>query len=78
MAEARVQATFNIEPFDTTKSWTRWLRRLEGAFTLFKVPESDKVPYLLHYIGSAAFEVIYNKCAPENPYTLNYATLVEK
>lgn len=78
MAEAWVQATFNIELYDPTKNWPRWLRRLEGAFTLFKVPEEERVPYLLHYIGSTAFEVIYNKCAPEDPYEQEYNTLVIK
>lgn len=78
MAEARVQATFHIEPFDATTTWPRWLSRLEGAFKLFKVPAENKVSYLLHYIGPTAFDVICNKCAPENPYDQNYNDLVTK
>jgi len=78
MAEARVQATFHIEPFDTSTSWPRWLSRLEGAFRLFKVPIENKVSYLLHYIGPAAFDVICNKCAPEDPYEQEYNELVTK
>ncbi|XP_018404622.1 PREDICTED: uncharacterized protein K02A2.6-like, partial [Cyphomyrmex costatus] len=78
MAEARVQAMFHIEPFDITASWPRWLSRLEGAFKLFKVPAENKVSYLLHYIGPAAFDVICNKCVPVDPYEQEYGEVVEK
>nr|XP_012138404.1 PREDICTED: uncharacterized protein LOC105662196 [Megachile rotundata] len=77
MVESRVQAIFNIEPFEPSMSWERWVKRLEGAFKLFKVVEDDKVPYLLHYIGASAFDVISNKCAPDDPYTRNYRDLVQ-
>ncbi|XP_046142815.1 uncharacterized protein K02A2.6-like [Osmia bicornis bicornis] len=78
MSEARVQAIFNIEPFEPSMNWERWVRRLEGVFKLFKVEDDNKVPYLLHYIGASAFDVISNKCAPDDPYTCTYRDLVEK
>lgn len=49
MAEARVQVTFHIEPFDATITWPRWLSQLEGAFKLFKVPTENKVILITLY-----------------------------
>ena len=77
MSETLVQATFNIEPFDPSLNWATWLKRLEGAFKLFKVKNEDKVYYLLHHIGAAAFDVLSNKCMPKDPYDLTYNVLVE-
>jgi len=34
------------------------LNRLEGALNLFKVSNKKKIPFLLHYIGPATFDVI--------------------
>lgn len=33
--------------------------------------------YLLHFIGSTAFDVICNKLAPEDPYTVSFKTLID-
>ncbi|XP_077255624.1 uncharacterized protein LOC143893776 [Temnothorax americanus] len=33
--------------------------------------------YLLHFIGSTAFDVICNKLAPTDPYTVSFNTLVD-
>ncbi|CAG9817611.1 unnamed protein product [Phaedon cochleariae] len=56
----------------------RWLQRLEGAFTVFKVTEDLRVPYLLHYIGSKSFEIICDKVSPEDPYQKSFNELIEK
>jgi len=52
------------------------LQRFQAAIKIFKVPAEQQVLYLLHYIGSAAFDVICNKTAPADPYTLPFGDLV--
>lgn len=59
-------------------NWNRWLRCFEGAATVFKVPEAQKVTYLLHFIGSGSFDFICDKLAPLDPYTQSYAVLTAK
>ncbi|XP_071652688.1 uncharacterized protein [Temnothorax longispinosus] len=48
---------------------------LEMAHALHKVPEAQKVTYLLHFIGSAAFDIICDKLAPAEPHDSTYAAL---
>lgn len=36
---------------------------------------ASRVPYLLHYIGPAAYDIISNKVEPGDPYTKTYAEL---
>lgn len=70
----RFQGTFSIEPFDVTATnWDRWLQRLEGAFKIFNIQEDVRIPYLLHYVGSASFEMLCDRISPEDPYTQTYA-----
>ncbi|XP_070162295.1 uncharacterized protein [Polyergus mexicanus] len=77
--EAVVQGNFAIEVFDSTvTNWKRWLRRFEGAVTVFKIPAEQKVAYLLHFIGSVSFDMICDKLAPVDPYTRMYDFLTEK
>lgn len=65
MTEAVVHGNFAIEVFDSTiTNWKRWLRRFEGAVTVFKGPAEQKVAYLLHFIGSVSFNMICDKLAP--------------
>lgn len=79
MTEAVVHGNFAIEVFDpNVTNWNRWLKRFEGAVTVFKVPEGQKVAYLLHFIGSASFDVICDKLTPADPYAKTYAFLTEK
>lgn len=74
-----VHGNFAIETFDpNVTNWKRWLRRFEGAVTVFKVPEAQKVAYLLHFIGSLSFDLICDKVAPVDPYTQTYAVLTAK
>ncbi|XP_043249938.1 uncharacterized protein K02A2.6-like [Colletes gigas] len=76
MAETVVHSNFAIETFDsTTTNWKRWLKRFEGAVTVFKIPDAQKVAYLLHFIGSKSFDIICDKLAPLEPYTQTYATI---
>ncbi|KAK9692907.1 hypothetical protein QE152_g34812 [Popillia japonica] len=67
--------SFNIEPYEPTVNFIRWLQRLEGAFKVFKVPEPEYTAYLLHYIGAKAFDVLCDKINPKDPYTEQYSVL---
>lgn len=62
-----LQTVFTIEIFEKSKTkWTRWIERLEGAFTMFKIANSqEKKHLLLHYIGPEAYDILYDKIAPE-------------
>lgn len=76
MAEVVLHGTFSIDTFDpTTTEWKRWLQRFLAAIKIFNVPDDRRVLYLLHYIGSAAFDVICNRMAPADPYTSNFDDL---
>lgn len=75
---ATVPNTFTIDPFDPAVCpWSRWLRRLEGAFKIFKVPDTDRVPYLLHYMGAVTFNVLTDRVTPQDPYAKTYAEITE-
>ncbi|KAK9695363.1 hypothetical protein QE152_g32632 [Popillia japonica] len=64
--------------FDNAKNqWSRWVKRLEGAFTIFNVPDDKKVGYLLHYMGADAFDTLCDKLAPEDPWLKEYKFLVD-
>ncbi|XP_070517887.1 uncharacterized protein [Cardiocondyla obscurior] len=79
MAETVVHSNFAIELFDPqVTNWKRWLQRFKGAVTIFKVPETQKVAYLLHFIGSASFDYICDKVAPADSYSKSYSYLTEK
>lgn len=74
-----VQSTFSIEPYNpVTANWTRWLQRLEGAFKIFEIKDEARVPYLLHYVGAAAFEVLCDRLAPADPFEQTYQVIKEK
>lgn len=49
-----VQTIFTIEQFDNAKNqWSRWVKRLEGAFTIFNVPDDKlQLTRLTHYVTS--------------------------
>lgn len=74
-ASISFQAPFNIEPFVEGGNWSRWIQRFEGAFRIFHVSDADRVPYLLHWIGAAAFGVVCDRCTPDDPYGKSYAEL---
>lgn len=71
-------APFSMEKFDKTSMvWTRWQQRLEGAFSIFNVPESKKAHYLLHHMGMETFNILADKVAPQNPYNKTYREIVD-
>ncbi|KAG5877587.1 hypothetical protein JTB14_027189 [Gonioctena quinquepunctata] len=79
MAEMLVRTSFNMEPFyPSTMDFRRWLQRLEGAFTVFKVTEELRVPHSLHYIGSKSFEILCDEVSPEEPYKKTFIEFTEK
>lgn len=80
MAAARaIQGTFSIEAFEpSTMNWTRWLQRLEGAFKIFGIKNEARVPYLLHYVGATAFDVLCDRLAPADPFEQTYQRITEK
>ncbi|KMQ88486.1 hypothetical protein RF55_12017 [Lasius niger] len=72
-----LQGSLGLETFDpATSNWKRWLRRFEAGLTVHKVPEAQKVTYLLHFIGPSAFDIICDKLAPEEPHNCTYAVLI--
>lgn len=76
MAEVVLHGTFSIDTFDpATTEWKRWLQRFPATIKIFNVPDERRVLYLLHYIGSAAFDVICNRMASADPYASNFDDL---
>lgn len=77
MTEVVLHGIFSIDTFDpVTTEWKRWLQRFLAAVKIFNIPENCQVLYLLHYIGSSAFDVICNKLAPTDPYIASFDVLV--
>ncbi|XP_029165366.1 uncharacterized protein K02A2.6-like [Nylanderia fulva] len=77
MASVVLHGNLSIDIFDpATTEWKRWLQRFQAAITIFQVPAEQRVLYLLHYIGSAAFDVICNKMAPADPYSTTLEELI--
>lgn len=56
-------------------NWNNWIRRLEGDFKLFKVPEADYPSSLLYYLGQEAFDLLYDKTLLADPYTKSFKHL---
>ncbi|XP_053990587.1 uncharacterized protein LOC128882838, partial [Hylaeus volcanicus] len=68
MAEAIVSANLAIETFDPAIThWKRWLKRFEGAVTVFGVPETKK-----------SFDIICDKLVPDDPYKKTYKELTDQ
>lgn len=79
MTKAVVHGNFAIEFFDPdVANWNRWLKRFEDAVAVFKVADSQRVAYFLHFIGPTSFDLICDKLAPEDPYKQPYKVLTEK
>ncbi|XP_070522382.1 uncharacterized protein [Cardiocondyla obscurior] len=78
-AKPNIPGSFAIEAFDpATTSWRRWVQRLQGAFLIFHIVDNARVPYLLHYVGPAAFDVLCDRLDPADPFLQSYDTLVLK
>ncbi|XP_011860127.1 PREDICTED: uncharacterized protein K02A2.6-like [Vollenhovia emeryi] len=68
--------TLTIEPFDQASGlFSRWAMRLEGAFKICSITEETHVPYLLHYVGAAAFDVLSDRLSPRIPHDVGYEEL---
>ncbi|KAK9739488.1 hypothetical protein QE152_g8990 [Popillia japonica] len=67
-----LQAVFTVETFEK-KKWTRWIERLEGAFTISKITEEESKKHLLsHYMGQEAYDILSDKLAPQKPQDKSY------
>jgi len=69
-----------VDTFDPERQpLGRWLQRLEGTFRVFQIQEeTDRVAYLLHFVGVEAFGILCDRLDPVDPYTQPYATLIDK
>lgn len=68
---------FTIDPFDREKTkWARWVKRLEGAFRMFGVPDNRKKDYLLHYMGAPTYDLLCDHVTPAEPEDKTYQELV--
>ncbi|KAK4885261.1 hypothetical protein RN001_001532 [Aquatica leii] len=77
MASNAVQ-TFTVDTFDpASTTWSRWVKRLEGAFKVFKTEEEIKVFCILHYMGANTYDILCDKLAPIEPETKSYKEIVE-
>lgn len=57
--------SFTIENFNPeVTTWRSWLQRLQGAFTIFRITGNARVPYLLHYVGPSAFDILCDRLDP--------------
>jgi len=78
MAQASIPGSLAIEAFDPANTtWRRWLQRLQGAFLIFGIKEQARVPYLLHYVGPTAFDMLSDRLDPVDPFTGQYDDLVQ-
>lgn len=74
-----IPGSFAIEAFDpSSTTWKRWVQRLQGAFLIFGIKDDARVPYLLHYVGPTAFDVLCDRLDPEDPFAQDYDVLVHK
>ncbi|XP_053691436.1 uncharacterized protein LOC128739957 [Sabethes cyaneus] len=74
---AAIPVAFSFEPFNAaTAKFDRWLKRLDISFRIFKVSVEDKRDYLLHYMGSATYDVLCNKLKNDPPHTKTYEEIV--
>lgn len=74
-----IPGSFAIEAFDpATTTWKRWVQRLQGAFLIFGIEQEARVPFLLHYVGPTAFDVLCDRLDPDDPFSQSYEALVQK
>ncbi|XP_018329631.1 uncharacterized protein LOC108739984 [Agrilus planipennis] len=71
--------TLQIEFFNSEViTWTRWVKRFEGAFTLVGWDQGLKAKALLHYIGNAVYNTLCDKSGADDPYTMTYDVICAK
>ncbi|KAL4720868.1 hypothetical protein ACJJTC_016549 [Scirpophaga incertulas] len=67
-----------IEFHDKTTKFSRWLERLEGAFSIYNVTDiNTKKSYLLHYVGAQTYDLLCDLLAPNEPKNTPYNVLKE-
>lgn len=77
-ADASLQSSFNIEPFNPAKmKWPRWVDRLEMAFQLFDIPDSRRLAILLHYMGPESYDIVADALAPAKPLSRTFDEIVK-
>lgn len=78
MPKPAVPNSFTIEAFDPgNTTWRRLVAKSTGAFTIFNIQGENRVPYLLHYVGSAAFYTLCDRLGPEDPFQQSYGRLTD-
>nr|XP_029714096.1 uncharacterized protein LOC115258178 [Aedes albopictus] len=68
-----VPSNFTIDSFDREKR----VKRLEGAFRMFDVPDNRKKDYLLHYMGTSTYDLLCDHITPAEPEHKTYQELVD-
>lgn len=64
-----ILGSFAIKAFDpNATTWKRWLQRLQGSFLVFGIEAEARVPYLLHYVGPAAFDILCDRLDQADPF----------
>lgn len=77
--QAVIPNSFIIENFNPEiTTWRRWLQRLQGAFTIFRISGNARVPYFLHYVGPSAFDILCDRLDPKDPFAQSYETVTTK
>lgn len=77
VSSLQLHANFTFETFNSTLNWSRWVKRLESAFNIFKVTnENLKLHYLLHYMGHESYDILCDKITPKDPETMSYEEVV--
>ncbi|XP_061392860.1 uncharacterized protein LOC133328309 [Musca vetustissima] len=67
-----------MEPFDEkATTWNRWVKRFETAMAIFGTSETMKAKYLLHFMGTEAYNKLCDKALPLIPEELQYDNICE-
>lgn len=71
--------SFHIDAYDRKKTrWSRWVERLETAFTIYGVVDDNlRRNLLLHLMGPETYETLCDKIAPDNPRTRTFQVIVD-
>lgn len=67
-----------IEPFDlNSKQWPAYVRRVKQFILLNEIKTELQVPMLITVVGEATYALMCDLCAPEDPETKPFDTLVK-
>ncbi|XP_058980999.1 uncharacterized protein K02A2.6-like [Musca domestica] len=77
-SEPKPRGNFQMEPFDEkATTWNRWVKRFETALAIFGTSEAMKAKYLLHFMGTEAYNKLCDKALPLIPEELQYDNICE-